>query len=242
MVSVLELLHLAAGVALALTAWLLPRHIARARRASPQVLLLDAAPVLLAVGLLLYATGRPIFAGIIALALAAGFALVDHTMRQTLREPTVFSEAVELPQVFTHPHLYLPFAGPGLVLGGAAAAVALALALLVFEPPLWPPQPLIAVAVAALIAAGFWLFAREPLLGGAAAALRRLRPTGEPFEDAAALGPCAMLFVHTVIARAERAGRQAALAAPAVLRAQAAPNIPIVLVQCESFFDARRLS
>jgi phosphoglycerol transferase MdoB-like AlkP superfamily enzyme len=114
--------------------------------------------------------------------------------------------------------------------------------LLVLEPPLWPPQPLIAVAAAALIAAGFRLFAREPRLGAAAAVLRRLRPTGEPFEDAAALGPCAMLFVHTVIARAERAERQTALAAPAVLRARAGPNTPIVLVQCESFFDARRLS
>jgi hypothetical protein len=42
-------------------------------------------------------------------------------MRQTLREPVVFSESVELPQVFTHPHLYLPFADRSRV-GGAAAA------------------------------------------------------------------------------------------------------------------------
>ena len=178
----------------------------------------------------------------IALALAAGFALADYTMRQTLREPTVFSESVELPQVFTHPHLYLPFAGPGLVLGGAAAAVALALGLLVLEPPLWSPQPFAALAMVALIAGGFWLFAREPLLWIAAATLRRLRPTGEPFEDAASLGPFAMLFAHTVIARAERPARQEALAAPPVLRARTGPNTPIVLVQCESFFDARRLS
>ena len=237
-----ELLHLTAGAILALAAWLVPRHIAGARRAAPHVLLLDAAPVVLGAGLLVVATGRPVFASVIALALAAGFALADYTMRQTLREPTVFSESVELPQVFTHPHRYLPFAGPGLVWGGAAAAGAMALALLLFEPPLWPPQPFAAVAAAVLLAAGFRLFAREPLLGAAATALRRLRPTGEPFEDAAALGPCAMLFVHTVIARAERAGRQTALAAPAVLRAKTAPSIPVVLVQCESFFDARRLS
>src|SRR6478672_5612774 len=102
MTSGSELLHLAAGAVLALAAWLVPRHIAEARWAAPHVLLLDAAPVVLGGGLLALASGRPIFAGVIALALAAGFALADYTMRQTLHEPTVFSEAAELPQVFTH--------------------------------------------------------------------------------------------------------------------------------------------
>jgi hypothetical protein len=275
MIRLPELLHLAAGVALALAAWLVPRHIAGARLAAPPVLLLDAAPIVLGAGLLLLASGRPIFAGVVALALAAGFALADYTMRQTLREPMVFSEAVELPQVFTHPHLYLPFAGPGLVLGGAAAAIAVAAAMLILEPPLSPPQPFAAMVTAALTAAGFWLFARKPLLSAAATALRRLRPTGEPFEDAAALGPFAMLFAHTVIARDERPERQAALAVitdqerPSGARLTAASPepmnmvlrdmdtgfaaarrfgttrkeaIPIILVQCESFFDVRRLS
>src|SRR5258708_501457 len=105
------LLQLAAGTALVLAAWLLPRHIAGAGRAVGPALLLDLAPFALGAGLLGLAAGRPLFAGIIVLALGAGFALTDHTMRQTLREPVVFSEMSELPQVFTHPHLYLPFAG-----------------------------------------------------------------------------------------------------------------------------------
>ncbi len=219
----------------------------RARAARPRsVLLLDLAPLALGAGLLGLATGRPLFAGVVTLALGAGFALADYTMRQTLREPVVFSEMSELPQVFTHPHLYLPFAGPGLVLGGAAAAIAAALALLVVEPALWTARPGAAVIGVALIAAGGWLFAREPLLGAAARALRRLAPSGEPFADAAALGPFGMLLVHTIIARAERKSRQLALAAPPVLREHGepanGPGVPIIIVQCESFFDARRLS
>src|SRR5258707_7295596 len=118
----LALLHLGAGAVLALVAWLLPRHIARAKLAAPSVLFLDLAPIALGVGVLGLATGRPLFAGLVALALGGGFALTDHTMRQVLREPVVFSAAVELPQLFTHPHPYLPFSGPGLVLRGAAAA------------------------------------------------------------------------------------------------------------------------
>ena len=89
-------------------------------------MLLDAAPFALGAALLAVATGRPLFAGVVVAALGAGFCLADHTMRETLREPVVFSESVELPQLFTHPHLYLPFAGPGLVMGGALAALAAA--------------------------------------------------------------------------------------------------------------------
>jgi Sulfatase len=242
----IALLQLAVGALLVLAAWLMPRHVARAGRAALIVLLLDLAPMALAAGLLGLAAGRPLFAGLVILALGAAFALTDYTMRETLREPVVFSESVELPQVFTHPHLYLPFAGPGLVLGGAAAAIAAGLALLIVEPPLWTPQPGPALGAVVLVAALIWMVAREPQLGAAAGVMRRLAPSGEPFADAAALGPFAMLAMHTILARAERKARQGALAAPMLIRDVGArsdgPEIPIIIVQCESFFDARRLS
>src|SRR3989442_3315424 len=133
--GLIEFLHFGVGATLAAAGWLIPRHIAGARRLAVAALLLDAAQLALGAGLLALATGGPLFAGLIVLALGAGFALADHTMRQTLREPVVFSESVELPQVFSHPHLYLPFAGPGLVIGGASAAVLVALMLGPFEPP-----------------------------------------------------------------------------------------------------------
>jgi hypothetical protein len=241
----IELLHLGAGAALAAAGWLIPRHIAGARRLAVAALILDAAPLALGAGWLALATGRPLFAGVIVLALGAGFALTDHVMRQTLREPVVFSESVELPQVFSHPQLYLPFAGPGLVIGGALAAVLVALMLLVFEPPLWAPQPLAAIVALVAVTAGGRLLAREPLLGVAADRLRRLTPSSEPYADAAALGPFAMLLVHLMIARAERPARQKALAqglaTPSPIGSRGERPPPIILVQCESFFDARRL-
>ncbi len=91
--GLIELVHLGAGAALAAAGWLIPRHIAGARRIAIAALLLDALPLALGAGLLALATGRPVFAGVIVLALGAGFALADHTMRQTLREPVVFSES-----------------------------------------------------------------------------------------------------------------------------------------------------
>ena len=236
------LLQMCGGLALAAAGWLVPRHVARARRSSTASLLLDIAPFALGAGLLALATGRPVFAGVVILALGAGFALADYAMRETLHEPVVFSEMSELPQVFTHPHLYLPFAGPGLVIGGAAGAIALGLALLFLEPPVWTPQPGLGLIAVALVIATGWLMAREPLLGIAAAGMRRLAPTGEPFADVERLGPFGMLLAHTVIARAERSARQSTLCAPNVLRTSPDRGVPLILVQCESFFDARRLS
>src|SRR3954453_17923686 len=175
------LFHVAAGAVLVLAAWLAPRRIARARIAPVAVMLLDLLPFALGAVLLAVATGRPFFAGIVIAALGAGFCLADHTMRETLHEPVVFSESVELPQVFTHPHLYLPFAGPGLVTAGALAALSAALGLLVFEPPIWEPDPLAAIAALALAAAGIWIGSRERPVGIAAGALRRIvKPSGEP--------------------------------------------------------------
>ncbi|HEX2151952.1 MAG TPA: LTA synthase family protein, partial [Stellaceae bacterium] len=265
-----------------LAGWLAPRRIARAGIAPLTVILLDFAPFALGAALLAIATGRPLFVGVVMAALGAGFCLADHTMRKTLREPVVFSESVELPQVFTHPHLYLPFAGPGLVLGGALAALSAAVGLLIVEPPAWEPRPLTALAAVVLIAASIGMAARERPVGIVAGALRRIaRPTGEPFKDTAVLGPFATLFVHTVIARAERGMRRRRFATQCDLRqprhsgdlamreklgsgnagfgnvearfsargpgrkGQAGASVPagpIIIVQCESFFDARRLS
>lgn len=238
-----EGLRLALAAAAAAAAWLVPRHVAGARTGKPAAVLLDLCPALLAGGLLLVASGRPLFGGLVLLALGGGFALADRTKRETLREPVVFSDGSELRHVFTHPHLYLPFAGPGLVVGGALVTIVAGVGLLVFTPPLWRPAPFLAGLLSGLAWLVGWALGREPALGVAARWLRRLEPTGEPLADAARLGPFAMLLVYGIIARAERAARRAhyrPLPAPAV-KAGGAP-LPIVLVQCESFFDARRMS
>jgi hypothetical protein len=151
----------------------------------------------------------------------------------------VFTALSELPQLFTHPHLYLPFAGTGMVLGGATAAVLAALTLLVAEPAIISPHPLVAIVVVGGVAALLCRLGREPWLGTAARILRQLQPSGEPVADAARLGPVAMLIAHGIIARAERLARLVRLAAPAIIGTSAAAR-PIVLVQCESFCDARR--
>jgi Sulfatase len=238
-----EWLPIAEGVALALAAWVIPRCVAKARLERLPAVVLDLSPVLLGFGLLLTATGRPIFAGVVLLSLGVGFAFVDRTKRVALREPVIFSDMSELPHVFTHPQLYLPFAGPGLVIGGAFAMIAVGILVLYFNHPWSRPNALLAaLAVAAVWTAG-WVATREPVLGLTAKTLRRLDPSGEPLTDAARLGPFAVLLVYGLIARAERNARRARHAPmPAPALANPAGAVPLVLVQCESFFDARRAS
>src|ERR1700720_3513132 len=164
-----EGLPILGGCGLALGAWLLPRHVPTARTYSTPVLLLDFLPVLLAGNFVLTATGRPIFTGVLLISFGGGFALADRTKREVLREPVVFSEMSELRHVFTHPQLYLPFAGPALVMGGAAAAIALCITVLSFEPALWELDPLLLFLYGGLMVAAAWLISREPTLNGAAA-------------------------------------------------------------------------
>jgi hypothetical protein len=238
-----EALQFGGGAAAMLLAWFIPRRLAGSPITLAPALLLDLLPVLVAGALLLIISGRPLFSGAVLLALGSGFALADQAKRHALREPVVFSDVSELEHLFTHPHLYLPFAGPALVIGGAVAAIALCGSLLLFTTALWTPQAgWIAVALGGVWAA-LWALSRDPVLSRAATGLRRLQPSGEPLSDAARFGPFALLVIYGIIARAERARRRAPfrpLPNPALKRYAAAA--PVVLVQCESFFDARRIS
>jgi hypothetical protein len=240
-----ELLHLGLGGALGFVAWFIPRRVAAAHATGFISLLLDLSPFALGGGFLLLASGRPILTGAALLSLGAGFALADQTKRRSVREPVVFSEMSELPHVFTHPHLYLPFAGSALVIAGVIAAIALVALLLMLEPELWAPDAALVLGVGCLVGAGGWIASRRPLLDALAGAMRRLHPAGEPFADAARLGPFAMILVYGTIARAERTARRARHVAPpafASARRRSAAAVPVVVVQCESFFDARRVS
>src|SRR5260370_17015156 len=57
----LALLHFAVGAALAIVAWLMPRRVARCRRAGLHIFLLDMAPLGLRAVLLGFPSGRPLF-------------------------------------------------------------------------------------------------------------------------------------------------------------------------------------
>jgi hypothetical protein len=232
---------LAAGLILTLAAWAMARTVARAwrsRRLWGWALDLAIPLSMFAAGLVISA--RPLLAGAVTFALIGGFAFADWGKRQVLREPVVFTDLSELVELVQHPQLYLPYVGTGKVAAGAAAAFAAFVGLAVIEPPLWAQTwlgALAAVAIwAALVVGGatLWLGMSGRLLG-------RFAIAGEPFADSAALGSLAMQFAYGVPTRAARPAVRAALTGPPAVVRPDRRSPDIVLVQCESFFDPRRL-
>jgi hypothetical protein len=233
---------LAIGLTLTIAGWQMPRIISRAPFRFSARLLIDMIPALLGFLIAAFLTSRPIFAGTLVLALMIGFAFTDWVKRATLLEPVVFSDIAELIELFRHPELYLPFAGPARVILAALAILGLFIIEFCLERPVdaWSSWSAFLIP-AAIILIGWAL--HGPFLHRTTILFRRLGPTGNPFEDAAAIGPSAMQFTYSFIARDERPTRQAEArkSAPAILRSRSAVATPIVVVQSESFFDPRRL-
>ena len=198
---------------------------------------LELAPIVLGWLLLLSLSRRPVLSATLILAAALGLALTDAAKRATLREPLVFADRAELLEVVRHPRFYLPFAGPAKVIGGAAAAAAAAGLLAWIEPQAWHPWPLLMIGLVALC---ILLPGRPPFGPAIAAGYRRLGVSGDPDRDMRRFGFLSSLIVHATLARDDRRARRAAVADFPGLPSDAAGG-PVVLVQLESFFDARLL-
>ena len=229
-----------AGVALG---WLITRRAAGLRGAGSMLIGLDLALPLGLFALLLSLGARPLFSGLLVAAAGLGFAAADRAKRRTLREPIVFTDAFQALDIFRHPELAAPFPNRLPIAMGFLALIALFALLFALEParaPLRLPAMLCLlgwIGVAALLAG--------PARASAARWLRRCGLHGDPVADARHHGLLATLLGHGLIAGAERAQRRAA-AGGLPIPSAAAPKggtarVPLLLVQCESFFDARRL-
>lgn len=177
---------------------------------------------------------RPWFAAAQTLAWYLFILVVNRVKLAALREPFVFQDFEYFVDLLRHPRLYLPFFGYFNAFLGISGAGLLIAAGLWLEPGLWQQQ-------------GAWEFWRALLFsaGGAsgllwlgALAARGLQPSFEAQADVARFGLLASLWLY---ARAERVvpvlpSRFAGLAVP---EGAAAPHV--VVVQSESFFDARRV-
>jgi hypothetical protein len=221
--------------------WWLTRRVAGAGLRVSAALLLDASLPALTFASLLACTARPVFSGAVTLALAGGFAFSDGRKRQILHEPIVISDVFLAFDMFRHPSLALPFPDTARILVGAGAALGTFVTLFAFEAPAWPWSPWLPLEAAGALAAVVWAVA-GPLNVAAGRALRRLGPIGDPVRDGERFGPLATLVIYGIVARAERATRRAPTA-PYVngISHRHRPGGPLVVVQCESFFDVRRI-
>ena len=214
----------ASAAGLAASFWL-----ERWKRPAPAAIALHGAIFLSAFLLLAALYQRPFLAAGLALASHLLVLMVHDAKRRTLGEPLLFSDYGLFSQMLRHPRLYLPYLRP---LPALFAAIALAAALaagLLLEASGLPAQ---AWAVTPLLAARlFWI------------GCGRARPalTLDPEQDVARLGLLASGLLYWL---AER--RPIAELTPPAFLTGALPAAPgdrpdIVVIECESFFDARRL-
>jgi hypothetical protein len=235
-------MHFTIGLVMAVAGGLAPRFVSRAPLRLSAKFLIDLLPSLIGFMLFAILAARPILAGALVLSLMIGFAFVDCVKRATLREPAVFSDLGEFIELFRHPDLYLPFAGPARVIATAIGIFILFGILFVCETPAWTWTPASDLLPPLVICAAGWAI-HGPFINQTAELFRRLEPTGDPFRDAADIGPSAMQLTYSFIARDERPARRAEArkSRPALVMARSSSATPVVVVQSESFFDPRRL-
>mgnify|MGYP003945538167 CR=1 FL=1 len=177
---------------------------------------------------------RPWFATTIVLAFIFFVVMVGNAKFHSMREPFLFQDFEYFTDALKHPRLYIPFLGWWRALM-ALAAFGLALyAGMKLESPLLGPVPLAGFlgGASALVVVGIALL----WLGGR----KKLAVTFEPETDLQQLGLLSSLWRYGQEERA-RANVPSAydFTAPAQAAGGALPNL--VVVQSESFFDARRL-
>ncbi|MDB5974309.1 MAG: synthase family protein [Nevskia sp.] len=234
---------LMAGAVLAFAGWVVLRIACGAVLRWSMALFLDLALPATCFALLAAATARPVFAGVITLALTVGYAYADRAKLKVLAEPVVFTDVFQAFDIFRHPRLALPFPHKGRVLTAATAVIGIFVLLFRLETAAWRLSPWPALILLSLVFLAAWA------VGGrfnvrAAKSLRHLRLSGNPVRDAASFGPLAILLAYGIIARGERKVRQAAalpVFQPTPPHSRQVAAQPIVVVQCESFFDARRM-
>ncbi|SEQ01482.1 Sulfatase [Solimonas aquatica] len=231
------------GTALAAGACLFTARSAAPIWRHPLALILELLLPLLSLMLLLALSARPLFSGVTTLLLGAAYRYADCAKQSVLAEPIVYTDVFQALDIFRHPQLALPFPRLLPILLGVTAGLAFFAIWFVLEPPMWPRSWLQLLLVLALPPVVVMLLL-APLRAPVVALLRRAGLAGELQADRQGFGSLGLLLTYAFMARVERRARQAQqppVSVPTRLRPARPEAGPLVLVQAESFFDARRL-
>ncbi len=241
----LNLLPVGVGGSLAFCGWIVLRVVRGSWPRWSVMLLLDIAVPFMCFVMIAAATSSPIFAGAMTFSLAVAYSYANEAKLRVLAEPVVFTDFFLAFDIFRHPRLALPFPNKTKVLLAAIGAVCFCVLMVSLEPPAWRHSPWLLVSSFSLLFLAIWEIVRRNSTH-AAKYLRRLGLAGDPAHDSAMFGSLGTLLAYGLIAKGERVARQSA-ASPTggsglfSLSPQPPAAQPIVLVQCESFFDVRRL-
>lgn len=195
-------------------------------------------------------THRPYFAMLVAIGTVCVLVIVSNAKYKTLREPLVFSDIAMFSQAFKHPRLYLPFLG---IVPAISAPIIAGLAIFA----IFKYEPAFVFSLETWIATAILIVLCVVLIKGLAL---KLKLTQQPATDINQHGLLASLLGYSIQARTvkhkqkieavllssslagkkEENGEVANVDELTFAKSnQEKPNI--IMIQSESFFDARRL-
>ena len=181
---------------------------------------------------------RPYFASIFTLVTLSVFVVVSNAKFKTLREPLVYSDIAMFSQAFKHPRLYFPFLG----FLGVAPVVLVPLVIgsfifLMIKYEIAIKLSLLFVLVSVLVIIAILYFIKRISL--------QLTLMQQPSADIEQYGLIASLWAYAYQARTPQYKSQinkvvqSSIMNKQVVVNESKPNI--LVIQSESFFDARRL-
>jgi phosphoglycerol transferase MdoB-like AlkP superfamily enzyme len=188
-------------------------------------------------GLLL--TQRPLLSMLLTLSVLAVFLVVNHAKFQALREPLVFSDVYLYIQVISHPRLFLPFLNIPLTVSAILGGIMLLYLAVNLEPAAIRQRSSLLYfypACLLLLLTSLWLAKKLAL---------QTRLSLDPATDIQQYGFFNSLLSYTLQA-GTNSNRQALqnnlqTHSPFTASAQRPRPSDIIIIQSESFFDARRL-
>ncbi|MBY4722329.1 MULTISPECIES: LTA synthase family protein [Burkholderia] len=175
-------------------------------------------------------TSRPLFSACAALALVGLVAAVSNAKYESLREPFVFTDLSLFSQLFSHPRLYLPFLSAGKVVAIGAGIVLVIAGFVVERPVLAGSRVLVWLTAGLSFMLAVLVAARVPL-------------TLDPDADQRRHGFFAVFvgyLLNGMRPATFRRFREVVAAGP-FATGKPARYPDVIVIQSESFFDARRL-
>ena len=195
-------------------------------------------------------THRPYFAMLVAIGAVVVLVIVSNAKYKTLREPLVFSDISMFSQAFKHPRLYLPFLG---IIPAMSASVIAGIAIYI----IFKYEPAFQFSLETWIETIFFIILCLILIKQLAL---KLQLAQEPASDIKQHGLLASMLGYSIQARTAKHKEKIQAVLSASLwgkeesrhrdaeesrnRNNTEPKLTkpnIILIQSESFFDARRL-
>ena len=176
-------------------------------------------------------SARPVFSAMVSVALMALLVIVNNAKHESLKEPLVFTDLSLFSQLFSHPRLYLPFLSVGKI-AAIVMGVCIFLSAFLLDTTVMPVA-YVELAVVAFICAGVAVVLSSHLL--------LTLDVSRDYAEAGFFAGFVAYLCNGLRPSTFRALRRALATGP--FSRQASPSVrpDIVVIQSESFFDARRL-